>query len=279
MSRQRTINDSAFWRSPKMAGRTQEDRATLTYLLTCPFSNIIGAYQIVPRIAASEMGWDAESQFMPILRRLQESGFIEYDPDHSYVWVHIWWDHNYPRMALAPTLRQKTFSQIQELPERWRPLYIDDLIKRLPENGELRDLIASAFGLTPASDEYPIDRVSIPHTYPIDSGRANSNNNSNNNFNPTTGALELPKELSTGDRQRISTLLRDVPEQDARYLLAELAKAMRRPGHIAQSPLQYFHGLLQSHHRGDFVPTTPGTKTAAAMARNQLKALVANGRG
>lgn len=55
MGRQRTINDVAFWRSPKMAGRTQEDRALLTYLLTGPFSNIIGVYQIVPRIAASEM--------------------------------------------------------------------------------------------------------------------------------------------------------------------------------------------------------------------------------
>lgn len=276
MSRQRTINDSAFWRSPKMAGRTQEDRATLTYLLTCPFSNIIGAYQIVPRIAASEMGWDTESQFMPILRRLQEAGFIEYDPEQSYVWVHIWWDHNYPRMALAPTLRQKTFSQIRELPENWRPLYIDDLVQRLPDNGELRDLIASAFCPISAADEYPIDRVSIPYAYPTDSGRVNSN--SNNNSNPTTADLELPKQLSTGDRKQICTLLRGTPDQDARYLLAELSKAMARPGHITQSPIQYFHGLLQRHRTGEFVPTTQGTKTAATLARNQLKAIAANGR-
>lgn len=256
-----------------MAGRTQEDRATLTYLLTCPFSNIIGAYQIVPRIAASEMGWDTESQFMPILRRLQDAGFIEYDPEQSYVWVHIWWDHNYPRMALAPTLRQKTFSQIRELPEQWRPLYIDDLVKRLPDNGELRELIASAFSLFSATDEYPTDRVSIPYTYAIDSGRVNSNCNSNNNSNPTTGDLELPKQLSTGDRKQICTLLQGTSDQDARYLLAELSKAMARPGHITQSPIQYFHGLLQRHRNGDFVPTTRVTKTAAKIARIQLKAM------
>ncbi|MFK4075660.1 MAG: hypothetical protein E2594_06845 [Pseudomonas sp.] len=273
MSRQRTINDSVFWRSPKMAGRTQEDRATLTYLLTCPFSNIIGAYQIVPRIAASEMGWDTESQFMPILRRLQEAGFIEYEAETSFVWVHIWWDHNYPLMALAPKLRQKTFSQIQALPEKWRPLYIEDLLERLPRNEELRNLLANTFGLSPDSMRNPPDGVSIPYAYPIDRVRVNSNYKSNSN--PTTLDLEPLKQLSTGEREKIIALLRDVTDADARSLLAELSKAMARPGHITQSPIQYFHGLLQRHRSGDFVPTTPGAKAAAELALDELKALVA----
>lgn len=276
MSRQRTINDSAFWRSPKMAGRTQEDRSTLTYLLTCPFSNIIGAYQIVPRIAASEMGWDTESQFMPILRRLQDAGFIEYEPEQSYVWVHIWWDHNSPRMALGPTLRQKTFNQIRELPEQWRTLYTDDLIQRLPDNGELRELVSNAFGPSSAADEGSTDRVSIPYPYPIDRGRVNTN--SNYNSNPTTPEPEPLGQLSTGEREQISVLLRNTPDQEARFLLAELSKAMARPGHITQSPIQYFHGLLQRHRSGDFVPTTQGAKTAATLARSQLKAMVVSGR-
>lgn len=273
MSRQRTINDSAFWRSPKMAGRTQEDRATLTYLLTCPFSNIIGAYQIVPRIAASEMGWDTESQFMPILRRLQEAGFIEYEAEASFVWVHIWWDHNYPLMALAPKLRQKTFSQIQALPEKWRPLYIEDLLERLPRNEELRNLVANTFGLPPDTIRNPTDGVSVPYAYPIDSMRVNSNYKSNSN--PTTLDLEPLKQLSTGERDKIIALLRDVTDADARSLLAELSKAMARPGHITQSPIQYFHGILQRHRSGDFVPTTPGAKAAAEVALDELKALVA----
>lgn len=273
MSRQRTINDSAFWRSPKMAGRTQEDRATLTYLLTCPFSNIIGAYQIVPRIAASEMGWDTESQFMPILRRLQEAGFIEYEAEASFVWVHIWWDHNYPLMALAPKLRQKTFSQIQALPEKWRPLYIEDLLERLPRSEELRNLVANTFGLSPDSMRNPPDGVSIPYAYPIDRVRVNSNYKSNSN--PTTLDLEPLKQLSTGEREKIIVLLRDVTDADARSLLAELSKAMARPGHITQSPIQYFRGILQRHRSGDFVPTTPGAKATAELALDELKALVA----
>ncbi len=273
MSRQRTINDSVFWRSPKMAGRTQEDRATLTYLLTCPDSNIIGAYPIVPRISASEMGWDTESQFMPILRRLQEAGFVEYEAEASFVWVHIWWDHNKPEMALSPKLCQKTFSQIRELPAEWRPRYIEDLLQRLPNNEALRGLIAATFDLPPAPARYPIDRVSTPYPCRIDRVRVNSNYKSNSN--PTTLDLAPLTQLSTGEREKIIAQLRDVSDADARSLLAELSKAMARPGHITQSPIQYFHGIVQRHRNGDFVPTTPGAKAAAELALDELKALVA----
>lgn len=85
------------------------------------------------------------------------------------------------------------------------------------------------------------------------------------------GPLE---QLSTAEREKIIALLRDVSNEDARNLLAELSKAMTRPGHITQSPIQYFHGILQRHRSGDFVPTTPGAKAAAELARAELKALV-----
>lgn len=127
--------------------------------------------------------------------------------------------------------------------------------------------------LGPRTEENPPDGVSIPYAYPIDRVRVNSNYKSNSN--PTTLDLEPLKQLSTGEREKIIALLRDVTDADARSLLAELSKAMARPGHITQSPIQYFHGILQRHRSGDFVPTTPGAKAAAAVALDELKALVA----
>lgn len=56
MGRQRVIDDAGFWRSVQISVRSQEDKATLLYLLTSPFSNIVGVYQIVPHVAAAEMG-------------------------------------------------------------------------------------------------------------------------------------------------------------------------------------------------------------------------------
>lgn len=170
MGRQRTINDKKFWNSPKMAGRTQEDRSTLVYLLTCTSSNIIGSYSIVPRIAAAEMGWDTESQFMPVLKRLCDSGFIKYDAETSFVWVRIWWEHNSPKMALAPTLRQKSIKQIREMPAHWISDYLGDMAERLQDSDEYREMLIHEFqasGQSGDKEDNPIfdatDGVSIPH--------------------------------------------------------------------------------------------------------------------
>ena len=66
-----------------MSSCTIEDRFALFYLLTCPKSNITGSYSIIPRIAAAEIGWDTESQFLPVLRRLADSGFINMTPKRA----------------------------------------------------------------------------------------------------------------------------------------------------------------------------------------------------
>jgi len=127
MSRQRIINDANFWRSPRVADCTQEDKATLLYLLTSPSSNMIGVYSIVPRIAAAEMGWTAE-QLIPVLRRLSVSGLIEFDEQQGYVWVKIWWEHNSAKLAVSSKLLNVTISQIEKIPEAWRATYTNFLM-------------------------------------------------------------------------------------------------------------------------------------------------------
>jgi len=131
MSRQRTINDQ-IWRSNRLSGCTVEDRYALFYFLTSPFSNVIGAYEIVIRVAASEMGWDPDSQLMPVMRRLIDAGILDFDPQANYIWIKDWWDHNSAKMAVATTLRKKTLEQIAALPQGWRDAYVNDFIDRLP---------------------------------------------------------------------------------------------------------------------------------------------------
>lgn len=201
MGRQRTINDKKFWNSPKMAGRTQEDRATLVYLLTCTSSNIVGSYSIVPRIAAAEMGWDTESQFMPVLKRLCDSDFIKYDAETSFVWVRIWWEHNSPKMALAPTLRQKSIKQIREMPVHWISDYLDDMAERLQECDEYREMLIQEFQASSQSVNQgenhrcdATDRVSIPHRQPM--GKLADGYNSQINGENTTAANHPATEAS-----------------------------------------------------------------------------------
>ncbi|WP_129111999.1 hypothetical protein [Burkholderia pseudomallei] len=153
----------------------------LTYLLTGPFSNIIGVYQIVPRIAASEMGWDTESQMVPVLRRLCDAELVEFDPESSFVWVRIWWDHNSASMSVGGTLRQRTFEQIADIPPQWREPFVSDFLARLPahgskKHGDLRASVenqlaveSSLLNRESTSHPYSSDTVSVPASYPTES--------------------------------------------------------------------------------------------------------------
>jgi len=116
--RQRTISDD-FWRDSQIWGLSQEDTATLLYLLTSPSSNIIGCYRLVWRIAAAEMGWTAD-QMLVVIKRLQEKGLIEYT-DSGWVWVKIWWKHNSVAVALSPKskLISHARKQFADIPRDW----------------------------------------------------------------------------------------------------------------------------------------------------------------
>jgi len=262
MSRQRTLNDAAFWRSPEMAGRTQEDRAMLCYLLTSPFSNIIGAYQIVPRIAASEMGWDSDSQLLPVIRRLAKAGFVQFDSESSFVWVRIWWDHNSAKMVVGGTLRQRTFEQINQIPPQWRRPYLEDFIGRLPLRSEdklvdLREVVETRFAA-----ELGIEaRVSIPSAYPSDGvpigGGRNTTTNSISNSNTTTTttrSLQFPRSLPSLEAEAMQAALSDIPIQDAQQLIDEIAGALQSKS-IKTTPVQFLHGLIACYRAGTFKPS------------------------
>lgn len=200
MGRQRTIDDAGFWRSVQISSRSQEDKATLFYLLTSPFSNIIGAYQIVPHIAAAEMGWTSE-QLFPVLTRLSNADLIEYDEGSCSVWVKIWWEHNSARMAVGPSLRAKTFDQIGQIIAAWQRDYIADFVSRLPAKDDLRASVSCELSET-------LGTVQTPCPYPSDTAALNTTDNDISIS--TTNAAELRDshalEFPRLDRREIEEL-------------------------------------------------------------------------
>lgn len=210
MGRQRTIDDASFWRSPAISECTQEDKATLLYLLTSPSSNVIGVYQIVMRVAAAEMGWTPD-QLAQVLRRLQEAQLIRFDDKSSYVWVKIWWAHNSAKMAVGQKLRERTLVQISQIPPQWVEEYLTDFAKQLPRDlqqalGLLIDgnLSTVAGGLQgrQLSDSVS-DRVS-------DRGGLNTNSINIQNSNFTAAARATPAAGEASAFARLSALF-DLP--------------------------------------------------------------------
>lgn len=151
MSRQRTISDS-FWRDPSISGLSQEDRATLVYLLTSPSSNITGVYAIVLRVAGAEMGW-TEEQMLVVIKRLQKKGLILFRQESGWLWVKIWWQHNSLRAAFAGKMRENTLKQILAMPSEW----LDDY---------LAELAAQGIHVPPPPQRRPGAAPGSPHRHP-----------------------------------------------------------------------------------------------------------------
>jgi hypothetical protein len=231
MGRQRTINDAEFWRSPRIADRTQEDKATLLYLLTSPYSNIIGVYAIVPRIAAAEMGWTAE-QLLAILKRLGSLELVRFEDSSGFVWVRNWWDHNSAKMAVATTLREKTYSQIAAMPAIWRTEFLADFLTRIPASekvgptskDDLRNIVAHDM----ATHGYT---VPIPYRQPSVSPAGNTTHNANyssnsNNYSDEKLALEFPM-LESGLLEQLTPIVSRLPSEMRQDVLDEITAKLR----------------------------------------------------
>lgn len=214
MSRQRTINDQRFWRSPSLIGCTTEDKVALLHLLTCPDSNVIGAYSLIPRIAGAEIGWTPE-QWLQVMDRLEAANVALYDIERMFVWVRIWWEHHQASQSMGPKLRGRTLENLRHLPEAWLQPFLADFRERLSE--ELRAALDA--GLAGVPDE---GTVSVPYGYPIDTPsnpsqrNANTNRNANPNQTPTLDRSPSPPVDNSG-----------IPSKFREVVDAAISKAQR----------------------------------------------------
>nr|WP_240988612.1 hypothetical protein [Cupriavidus taiwanensis] len=208
----------------------------MLYLLTSPFSNIVGVYQIVPRIAAAEMGWTSE-QLVQVLDRLADLNLIAFDEKSGWVWVKIWWEHHSAKMATAPSLRASTCEQIKQIVPAWRDAYVADFVPRVPTAKGWRDEVHAAF------QEFAYE-VATPCPHPVDTGPANTNYKNNFTDNTNTGraagatdagqdaiaALEFPS-LAGPELAALQTLIVQMPQSIRQDVLDEI-EGKRRAGRL-----------------------------------------------
>ena len=191
MSRQRTINDQGFWRSPRLQVCTTEDKIALLHLLSCPDSNIVGAYALVPRIASAELGWSAE-QWLQVIDRLQSIDLTWFDAEHMFIWIRIWWDHHHAGQSMGQKLRNRTLADIRRIPEPWLQSFLNDFRPRLPV--EYREILDREFNLQRTGDT-----SEIAYGYGIDTSSNFSLGNSNSKnitITPTLASPFLPVDIS-----------------------------------------------------------------------------------
>lgn len=255
MGRQRTVNDHGFWHSPLLQQCTTEDKTALLYLLTSPVSNVIGAYPLVPRIAAAEVGW-SQDQWLQVVERLRAEGLVWFDPERMFVWVRIWWFHNLASQTMGPKLRARTMENIRQLPEPWLAPFLADYKARL--NEELRQLVDTSL-----AGEVSANDASVPHGYGIDASSNFSQHNANANAKPNsrvTPTLDAPAQVPV-DKSGI-------PPESHAQVEAAIAKAQRKG--IAKADTQAIIAAVAKQYQAGRPPRDAGAY-AYSVAQNLVE--------
>ena len=272
MSRQRTINDQCFWRSPRMQVCTTEDKVALLHLLTCPDSNVVGAYSLVPKIACAEVGWSPE-QWLQVIDRLRANDLAWYDTERMFVWVRIWWGHHHAGQSMGPKLRNRTLGDIRNIPPDWRQPFLDDFRRQLsPEHLLILD---PELGLLEATDT-----LSISCRYGIDKVSNLSHNNPNSN--PNSKVTQTPAALATeavdisaipaSHRAAVELVLREAQKggrsaADLQAVIGNLARQFQSPTKPPRNPAALTRHLLSKHENNTshLMPAIPSPERLAVL--------------
>ncbi len=160
MAKKRII-DTRFWDDGYVQKLDPSEKLLFLYYLTNSLTNIAGIYEIGLKRMALDTGLD-EEMIKIILKRFEKDKKIFYIDE----WIYI---RNYLKYqeTSSPKIKKGIQLALKDIPKR--------ILAKIKENG------------------YPIDTLSIPYIYPMDT-LSYSNSNSNSNSNPNRETLKKLKD-------------------------------------------------------------------------------------
>lgn len=153
-----------FWSDPMVIGWDDDTRLLALYLLTCPHRTTEGLFRLPRLYALADLGWSTE-RFDEGFRRLQDDGFIEWDPAAQVVLIVKalqWQSPDNPNMVKA-ALRQLAMVPETPLKARFRQLaerFCERLAEGLP--GGFGEGSGDPLPQSPAPPQPPEDPPSPP---------------------------------------------------------------------------------------------------------------------
>ena len=142
----RVLSPDVMWRSDGQVQLTVSERDGLVYLLTSPFSTLIGLYPISLRVASAEMGLSV-GEFEMVLDRLEKLDFIT--RSGTFVLVNVWFQHSKYASVLRGKVKPRALDDLRKAPaelrQRWVTAcqacgvpkeHIDEFLGIIPEGPE-----------------------------------------------------------------------------------------------------------------------------------------------
>jgi len=199
------------------------------YLLTSPFTNTIGCYRVVSRIAAAEMGLSQE-EFLNVVQRLQDRRIAVSIAD--YILVRTWFRHNSWEATFSGNVAKAAAKELASLPgelrEHWIRASLDIGVPEAAIRGLLPEFeaVRSEADMPRHDDSLEEPYEGLVRALPATSkGKANYNynNKETNNTTPTPLVFDVSIEPH---RRMLSRLLSEIDSDIAQTILDELVGAL-----------------------------------------------------
>ena len=117
----RVLSPDVMWRSDGQVQLTVSERDGLVYLLTSPFSTLIGLYPISLRVASAEMGLSV-GEFEMVLERLERLNFIT--RSGTFVLVNVWFQHTKYASVLRGKVKPRALDDLRKAPAELRQCWV-----------------------------------------------------------------------------------------------------------------------------------------------------------
>ena len=117
----RVLSPDVMWRSDGQVQLTVSERDGLVYLLTSPFSTLIGLYPISLRVASAEMGLSV-GEFEMVLERLERLNFIT--RSGTFVLVNVWFQHTKYASVLRGKVKPRALDDLRKAPADLRQFWV-----------------------------------------------------------------------------------------------------------------------------------------------------------
>lgn len=207
---------TSFWEDSKVQNlATPEEKYFMLYLLTNPHTTQIGCYEITKRTISFETGYTIEA-IENLLRRMEKDfDFIVYDEKTNEILIKNWYKYNW---TSSPKVKNYLLKEIMNIKCK-------RLLNLINEKLEEVYKIETTKREEKKETGYPIDTLSIPYGYPMDTPsqikekKIKENNNKKNIYE--IFEEEFGRTLSPIEYEIIAKMISDYSEEFIKLALSE----------------------------------------------------------
>lgn len=263
MAKYRPISPENAWRSSRGARLEIEERYVELYLLSSPFTNVIGCYPIVEQIASAECGFHDTKKFVDTLERLQAHGIVIYEA--GYVLVRTWFLHNTYESAFQGNVAKAAIREITSLPlalrEQWVASCIEadvpeDAISQLLSQPLKSPSVGTSKGLPHNNHHNKPEREQKTTTTTKQKVTQDDNDGGGSGNEIEMKICLVP--LAAPHRAFIESALSNLPFEDAQMIADEVGGTLEAAARGEREPIRGLHGwlptLVNRLREGSFVP-------------------------